>query len=72
MGYQKEQIGAEGGCHLKKQIKDINALARELDIGVLTLQDIVDELEKPGRDPRNDMPKPILRTDVLEMKDLKE
>ena len=72
MGYQKEQIGAEGGCHLKKQIGDVNALAQELDIGVLTLQDIVDELEKPGRDPRNDMPKPILRTDVLEMKDLKE
>lgn len=72
MGYQKERIGAEGGCHLKKQIKDMKALAEELDIGVLTLQDIVEELEKPGRDPRNDMPKPILRTDVLEMKDLKE
>ncbi len=72
MGYQKEQIGAEGGCHLKKQIGDVDSLAKELHIGVLTLQDIVDELEKPGRDPRNDMPKPILRTDVLEMKDLKE
>lgn len=72
MGYQKERIGAEGGCHLKKQIKDMKALAEELDIGVLTLQDIVEELEKPGRDPRNDMPKQILRTDVLEMKDLKE
>ena len=46
--------------------------AEELQVGALTLQDIVDELEKPGRDPRNDMPKPILRTDVLEMKDLKE
>lgn len=72
MGYQKDQIAAEGRCYLKKQITDMDKLAEELDIGVLTLQDIVDELEKPGRDPRNDMPKPILRTDVLEMKDLKE
>ena len=47
-------------------------MAEELNVGALTLRDIVDELEKPGRDPRNDMPKPILRTDVLEMKDLKE
>lgn len=72
MGYEKEQVEAGGGCHLRNQITDMEALAQELQIGVLTLQDIVDELEKPGRDPRNDMPKPILRTDVLEMKDLKE
>ena len=72
MGYEKTQIGEKGGCHLKKQIRDMDALAEELQVGALTLQDIVDELEKPGRDPRNDMPKPILRTDVLEMKDLKE
>lgn len=72
MGYEKEQMEAGGGCHLRNQITDMEALAQELQIGVLTLQDIVDELEKPGRDPRNDMPKPILRTDVLEMKDLKE
>ena len=72
MGYEKGQLGAGGGCHLKNQITDMETLAGELHIGALTLQDIVDELEKPGRDPRNDMPKPILRTDVLEMKDLKE
>ena len=47
-------------------------IAEELEIGEITLRDIVKELEKPGRDPRDEMPKPILRTDVLEMKDLKE
>lgn len=46
-------------------------MAEELGIGEITLSDIVKELEKPGRDPRDEMPKPILRTDVLEMKDLK-
>ncbi len=70
MGIEDMQIGA--GCHLKKQIDDMDVLTEELQVGALTLQDIVEELEKPGRDPRNDMPKPILRTDVLEMKDLKE
>ena len=47
-------------------------LAEELGIGEITLRDIVKELEKPARDPRDEMPKPILRTDVLDMKDLKE
>ena len=61
------QIGS-----LSKKIKNKEKLAEELNIGVMTLEDIVKELEKPGRDPREDMPKPILRTDVLEMKDLKE
>ena len=46
-------------------------MAEELGVGEITLQDIVKELEKPARDPREDMPKPILRSDVLEMKDLK-
>ena len=45
-------------------------MSEELDIGEITLRDIVKELEKPARDPREDMPKPILRSDVLEMKDL--
>jgi uncharacterized protein len=45
-------------------------MAAELNVGDMTLQDIVKELEKPARDPREEMPKPILRTDVLEMKDL--
>ncbi len=57
---------------LGKQIKDRQAVAKELGIGEITLTDIIKELEKPGRDPRDEMPKPILRTDVLEMKDLTE
>lgn len=57
---------------ISKSITDISGIAKELEIGELTLKDIVGELEKPGRDPREDMPKPILRTDVLDMKDLKE
>lgn len=57
---------------LSKKIKDKKAMAAELGIGEITLNDILKELEKPARDPRDEMPKPILRTDVLEMKDLKE
>ena len=57
---------------LSLTIKDYKKLAEELGIGEITLRDIVKELEKPARDPRDEMPKPILRTDVLEMKDLKE
>ena len=72
MGYEKEQFAAGGLTDLRKKIKNMDQMAEELNVGTLTLSDIVDELEKPGRDPRNDMPKPILRTDVLEMKDLKE
>ncbi|MBQ2804158.1 MAG: helix-hairpin-helix domain-containing protein, partial [Lachnospiraceae bacterium] len=56
---------------LEKRIKDKKALAVELGIGEITLTDILKELEKPARDPRDDMPKPILRSDVLDMKDLK-
>jgi len=55
-----------------KKIRDKKTLAEELGIGEITLTDIIKELEKPGRDPRDEMPKPILRTDVLEMKDLTE
>ena len=58
--------------HLSGMIRDKKKLAEELGIGELTLVDIIKELEKPGRDPREEMPKPILRTDVLEMKDLTE
>ena len=50
--------------------KDYKKMAETLGIGEMTLRDIVKELEKPGRDPREDMPKPILRSDVLDMKDL--
>jgi len=56
---------------LEKRIKDKKKLAEELGIGEITLTDILKELEKPARDPRDDMPKPILRSDVLDMKDLK-
>ena len=70
MGYEKEDIlsGALNG--LAKKVKDYQRLSKELEIGEITLRDIVKELEKPARDPRDEMPKPILRTDVLEMKDL--
>jgi uncharacterized protein len=57
---------------IERKIKDKSKMASELGIGEITLTDIVKELEKPGRDPRDEMPKPILRTDVLEMKDLTE
>ena len=56
---------------LEKRIKNKKALAEELGIGEITLTDILKELEKPARDPRDDMPRPILRSDVLDMKDLK-
>ena len=56
---------------LERRIKDKKKLAEELGIGEITLTDILKELEKPARDPRDDMPKPILRSDVLDMKDLK-
>lgn len=56
---------------LAKKIKDKKQLAEELGIGEITLMDILTELEKPARDPRDDMPAPILRSDVLDMKDLK-
>ena len=56
---------------LSRQVKNYRRLAEELEIGEITLRDIVKELEKPGRDPRDEMPKPILRSDVLDMKDLK-
>ena len=55
---------------ISKKISGYDSLAKELSVGELTLMDIVKELEKPARDPREDMPKPILRSDVLEMKDL--
>lgn len=54
------------------KVKDKKKLAEEIGVGEFTLTDIIKELEKPGRDPRDEMPRPILRTDVLEMKDLTE
>ncbi len=71
-GFTTEDICAGKLAGLSLPIKDYKKLAEELEIGEITLRDIVKELERPGRDPRDEMPKPILRTDVLEMKDLKE
>ncbi len=70
LGYSAEDITAGGLKGLSGKVKNIPELAKELEIGELTLADILKELEKPGRDPRDEMPKPILRTDVMEMKDL--
>ncbi|MGN1142475.1 MAG: Tex family protein [Oliverpabstia sp.] len=61
-----------GGGHKAIFIKNYKKTAEELGIGEITLHDIIKELGRPGRDPREDMPKPILRSDVLDMKDLKE
>ena len=69
-GFTKEQYFGDGPTAI--YIKDYKKLAEELGIGEITLHDIIKELGRPGRDPREDMPKPILRSDVLDMKDLKE
>ena len=71
-GFTPEDVAGHHLSGLSLTVKDYKKLAEELGIGEITLQDIVKELEKPARDPRDEMPKPILRTDVLEMKDLKE
>ncbi len=71
LGYGAEQIGTPAMKDLKGKISDPEALAGQLGIGVPTLEDILNELQRPGRDPREDMPKPVLRSDVLDMKDLK-
>ena len=70
LGYGKNDWQPGQLAGLSKKVADKKKLAQELEIGELTLNDILSELEKPGRDPREDMPRPILRSDVLEMKDL--
>ena len=70
LGYSMEDITSGGLKGLSGKVGNVSGMARELGIGELTLKDIIKELEKPGRDPRDEMPKPILRTDVMEMKDL--
>ncbi len=69
---KQESLKSEELSKLGSMISNKKALAKELHIGEITLDDIIRELEKPGRDPREEMPKPILRTDVLELKDLTE
>jgi len=71
-GFTLEDVAGGNLSGLSKTVKDYKKLSQELEIGEITLRDIVKELEKPARDPRDEMPKPILRTDVLDMKDLKE
>lgn len=70
LGFSKEDIANRSLDGISRKIADYEKLAMELQIGAITLKDIVKELEKPARDPREDMPKPILRSDVLDLKDL--
>ena len=72
LGYRLEDIRSGGVADLPARVEErgLNALAKELGVGEPTLRDIVRELQKPGRDPRDDLPSPILRTDVLDIKDL--
>ena len=71
LGYRMEDLRAGGLAGISRKIGDYGKMAEELGIGEITLRDIAAELEKPGRDPRAQMPAPVLRSDVLEMKDLK-
>ena len=70
LGYTLSDVKERKVEGISKKIHDYKKLSEELGVGEMTLQDIVKELEKPARDPREDMPKPILRNDVLEIKDL--
>jgi uncharacterized protein len=72
LGYTLDDVKNKKLQGIRAKVKDLDALSEELQIGIPTLQDIIAELEKPGRDPREEMPLPILRSDVLDMKDLKE
>ena len=72
VGYTTDDISSGRLAGISKSIKNIKELAEKLGTGTVTLNDIIRELEKPARDPRDEMPKPILRGDVLDMKDLSE
>lgn len=72
VGYTTDDISSGRLTDISKSIKSIKELAQKLGTGTITLNDIIRELEKPARDPRDEMPKPILRGDVLDMKDLTE
>ena len=71
LGYKPEELKAGGLSGIRGKVRDYRKMAAELGVGEITLRDIVSELEKPARDPRDEMPRPILRTDVMDMKDLK-
>ena len=70
LGYSAEDIIGGGLKGISKKVREPKKTAEELGVGELTLKDIVQELEKPARDPRDEMPHPVLRSDVLDMKDL--
>ena len=70
-GYTTENL-LSGNVKIAKDVKDIKAVAEEIDTDEITLKDMIAEMEKPGRDPREEMPKPILKSDVLDFDDLKE
>ena len=72
LGYSIDDLASGQLKGITKAAGDIKALAKELSVGTVTITDLVKELEKPARDPRSEMPQPILRGDILEMKDLKE
>ena len=75
IGYQKEDLtNKEKLKEIKAKLAEVNIAntAKELEVGEMTLKDIIDELSKPGRDPRDEMPKPVLRADVLKFEDLRE
>ena len=75
LGYQVEDLrDKEKFSNLREKLYSVNIpeIAKQLDIGEMTLKDIIDELCKPGRDPRDEMPKPVLRSDVLKLEDLTE
>ena len=75
IGYNKKDLTNKNKLEeIKEKLKQLNTkeLAKELEIGELTLKDIISEISKPGRDPREDLPKPILRSDVLKFEDLQE
>ena len=71
---KKDLLNKEKLLEIKEKLNSVNVnkMSEELEVGVLTLEDIIKELSKPGRDPREDMPKPILKSDVLKLEDLKE
>ena len=71
LGYKPEELKAGGLSGIRGKVRDYRKMSEELGVGEITLRDIVSELEKPARDPRDEMPRPILRTDVMDMKDLK-
>lgn len=71
LGYREEELARRGIPGISRKIRDYKKMAEEVGVGEITLRDIAGELEKPARDPRDEMPRPVLRSDILEMKDLK-